>query len=260
MVALRLERGTNFEITNDQYEYLAVILSGRCHIHTSRGEFSNVGYRPDVFRGLPYAMYLPPNTEFEIEPLSETVEIASCWRNTTTEKAVRLICPQDCQTNLQGGGNASYQMTTIIEGGSDHVDKLAAYEIYVPGGNWALYPPQRFAHTQDLNTEQHNVSPENLHFMRYNRPNGYSVHQIFTDDMKTQAITTQENDVLTVNYAYHTLVANPGTATYGLIFVANVDAAKTESIKTYEWVQSTWHTYDNRLPIVDMGMHPTNDS
>src|SRR5215207_7325648 len=44
MVALRLEKGKTFGITIADYEYVAVVLTGQCNIHTSKGNFDALGY------------------------------------------------------------------------------------------------------------------------------------------------------------------------------------------------------------------------
>jgi len=45
-------------------EYGLVILGGTCAINSSRGHWEPVGRRPHVFSGMPYALYLPRDTEF----------------------------------------------------------------------------------------------------------------------------------------------------------------------------------------------------
>ena len=58
--AIRLGQDKTFEIAIDAFEYVAVVLSGRCNIRTNKGDFEGVGRRDSVFSGLPYAVYLPP--------------------------------------------------------------------------------------------------------------------------------------------------------------------------------------------------------
>ena len=50
-----------------------VVLTGVCDIKTDKGNFTEVGYRREVFGGLPYALYMPRNTEFEIEAKTESL-------------------------------------------------------------------------------------------------------------------------------------------------------------------------------------------
>ena len=87
--AIRLGQGKTFEIAIDAFEYVAVVLGGRCNIRTNKGDFDGVGRRDSVFGGLPYAVYLPPGTEFEIESLSDNFEFASCWTPSARESQPR---------------------------------------------------------------------------------------------------------------------------------------------------------------------------
>ena len=79
MAAMRLRRGESFSVETRAHENATVILGGVCDIHTSDGDFKNVGRRPDVFSGMPYAIYLSRNKQFEITATSDTLEFASCW-------------------------------------------------------------------------------------------------------------------------------------------------------------------------------------
>src|SRR5687767_2815648 len=75
MAAIRLMRGEKFADKTNENEHVSVILGGKCNIRTSHGEYLNIGRRPDVFSGMPYAVYLPRHSDFEIEAVSDSVEI-----------------------------------------------------------------------------------------------------------------------------------------------------------------------------------------
>src|SRR5436305_391001 len=95
MAALRLNRGEKYTGDVGDHEHVSVILGGRCNIMTSAGNFENIGRRADVFSGMPYALYLPRHTHFEIEALTENLEIASCWVPTDQDHPARLVTPPD---------------------------------------------------------------------------------------------------------------------------------------------------------------------
>src|SRR4030042_3801552 len=117
MAALRLNRGEKFSGDVGEHEHVSVILGGRCHIHTSAGDFLNVGRRPDVFRGMPYALYLPRRVQFEIEALTDNLEIASCWVPTDQDHPAQLVTPKESSIEIVGGGNATRQINSIIRPG-----------------------------------------------------------------------------------------------------------------------------------------------
>lgn len=260
MVALRLEAGKTFGITVDDYEYLAVILGGVCDIHTNHGDFVDVGRRPDVFTGMPYAIYMPRNTEFEIEALTDDFAMASCWASTDQDHKVKLITPKESQTQIHGGGSATYQVNTIIEPGFD-CHRLTAREIYTPGGNWSHYPP----HKHDTHTEKNGsvseAALEEIFFYKHDKPNGFSVQRIYTDDNEIDAtITAKHNDVVIVPKGYHTMSSAHGFTTYSLNFTAGSTQSLAHTIDPrFAWLSETWTNKDPRLPIVHRGMEPYDD-
>lgn len=58
-----------------------VLLGGRCTVESSRGTWTNIGRRPNVFAGMPYALYLPIHTQFTVWTESEC-HIAFCYCRT----------------------------------------------------------------------------------------------------------------------------------------------------------------------------------
>ena len=93
MAALRLNKGETFNGKTNQYEHVSVILGGVCNFRTGKGEFLGIGRRPNVFSGMPYAVYLPRDTAFEIEALTDGFEVASCWVPTDQDHPARLVTP-----------------------------------------------------------------------------------------------------------------------------------------------------------------------
>ena len=254
--AIRLGAGKTFDIAIDNFEYLAVILGGRCAIRTNRGDFDHVGRRDDVFRGLPYAIYLPPNTEFEIESLSDNFEFASCWTPAETEHPARLITPGDIEISLLGGGNFSRQMCRIVGGGFP-ASRLLAYELYTPGGNWSSIPPHK--HDTHRADERGNVLEAQLHrfsFYKFDRPTGYAYQRVYAADGSWDAtMRARQHDLCLMPEGYYTLVSAPGTTTYTLNFLAGStrDFAHSDD-PNQAWLGAVKGSIDPRLPVVDMGM------
>lgn len=254
--AVRLNAGKTFEIAIDEYEYVAVILSGRCNIKTNKGDFNDVGRRDSVFTGMPYAVYLPRNTEFEIEALTDNFEVASCWVPTEKDGQAKLITPQDVEIKLLGGNNASRQMSRII--GSDFpADRLMVYELYTPGGNWSSYPPHKHdTHKADEKGKVLESHHNRFSFYKFDRPTGYAYQRVYNSDKSTDAMMTARNhDIILMPEGYYSMVSAPGTTTYTLNFLAGStrEFAYTED-PDYAWFADTITTIDPRLPIVDKGM------
>ncbi len=254
--AVRLGAGKTFEIAIDTFEYVAVVLSGRCNIRSNKGDFEGVGRRDSVFSGLPYAVYLPPHTEFEIESLSDNFEFASCWAPSEKENQPRLITPGDVELLLLGGGNCSRQMCRLI-GGDFPADRLLVYELYTPGGNWSSYPPHK--HDTHRTDEKGRVLEAQLHrfsFYKFDRPAGYAWQRVYSADKSADVtMTARQHDVILMPSGYYTMVSAPGTATYTLNFLAGSTRQFAASDDPdHAWARTVMPAIDPRLPLVDPGM------
>lgn len=254
--AVRLNQGRTFEIAIDAFEYVAVILSGQCSIKTSKGDFEQVGRRQDVFTGMPYALYLPPHTEFEIEARTDNFEFASCWAPTEKEHPPRLIAPQDIEVQLLGGGNASYQICRLID--SDFpAERILAYELYTPGGNWSSYPPQKHdAHQTDDQGKVLEAQLNRFSFYKFDRPTGYAWQRVYRADKGTDVLMmARQHDIILMPGGYYTMASSPGAVTYTLNFLAGSTRQRAAAADPdYAWVTDTFTSLDARLPIVDKGM------
>ena len=254
--AVRLNQGKTFEIAIDAFEYVAVILSGQCHIRTSKGDFERVGRRQSVFAGMPYALYLPPHTEFEIEACTEDFEFASCWVPAEKQHPPKLIAPSDVELQLLGGGNASYQICRLID--SDFpAERILAYELYAPGGNWSSCPPQKHdTHQTDSKGNVLQAQLNRFSFYKFDRPTGYAYQRVYSADKRSDAVMlARQHDVILMPSGCYTMVSAPGTTTYTLNFLAGSTRQYAAAVDPdYEWLSDTLVGIDPRLPIVDKGM------
>lgn len=261
MVALQLRPGDPaFALSIEDYEYVAVILGGVCDIRTNRGEFLDVGRRPDVFTGMPYAIYLPRQTDFEVEALTEDFAMASFWAPAITDRPAKLIRPTDVDVQIEGGGNATTQVNTILRPG-DASQQLTVWETYTPGGNWGQYPPHKHdTPPADDALATAEVALEELIFYKFDRPGGYALQRIYTEDRSLdQTLTAQHNDVVVVPRGYHPLTTTPGYTAYTLHVTAGAAQPHDRALRVdprFRWVREQLHTVDPRLPIVDHGMEP----
>lgn len=254
--AVRLGEGKTFEIAIDAFEYVAVILSGRCNIRTNKGDFEGVGRRDSVFSGFPYAVYLPPHTEFEIESRSENFEFASCWAPTDKENPARLITPRDVEMLLLGGGNCSRQMSRVI-GGDFLADRLLVYELYTPGGNWSSYPPHKHdTHRTDEKGKVLEAQLNRFSFYKFDRPTGYAWQRVYSADKSSDVtMMARQHDIILMPQGYYTMVSAPGTVSYTLNFlVGSTRELAYSDDPDYAWMRDLMTGMDPRLPLVDLGM------
>ena len=256
MAARRLNAGMTFSGHTGDCEMAHVVLGGRCHVRFSGGEFQNVGRRPNVFSGMPWAVYLPPGVDYAIEALSDDFEVASCWVRAEDEFPARLVTPGDSAIELRGGDNASRQINSILPPGFP-CQRIVAVEVYTPGGNWSSYPP----HKHDV----HRVGPdgalleadlEEFYFYKLDRPEGYAYQRVYTDDRRLdELVMAQHHDIVLVPEGYHPVVSAHGYTTYYLNFLAgSAQSLANADDPAYAWVKANWHSLDLRLPIVSHEM------
>jgi 5-deoxy-glucuronate isomerase len=258
MAAMCMNRGEIYEDTTRDNENVLVILGGRCTIKTSDGEFNNIGRRPNVFSGMPYAVYLSRNKDFHIEALTDGLEIASCWVPTDEDHPTRLITPQDSSIEIRGGANASRQINSIIPPGFD-CDRLVCVEVYTPSGNWSSYPPHKHdVHRTDDDGTLLEADLEEIYFYKIDHPGGYAYQRVYNDSRSIDALMmAQHHDAVLVPEGYHPVVSAHGYTTYYLNFLAgSAQSLANSDDPAYAWVKDTWTFQDPRLPIVHHGMEP----
>ncbi|MCC6615860.1 MAG: 5-deoxy-glucuronate isomerase [Anaerolineae bacterium] len=258
MAAIRLNAHEPYSSSTGEHEHVSVILGGRCNFRTSKGEYLNIGRRPDVFSGMPYAVYLPRRTDFEIEALTDDLEIASCWVPTDEDHPVRLVTPADSKIEIRGGGNATRQINGIVPPGFD-CHRLVCVEVYTPPGNWSSYPPHKHdVHRVAADGTVLEADLEEIYFYKIDKPDGYAYQRVYTLDGRIDALMRAQNhDVVLVPEGYHPVVSAHGYTTYYLNFLAgSAQSLANQDDPQYAWIKDTWTEQDPRLPVVSHEMEP----
>ncbi len=256
MQARRLNRGETWSGNTGENEWAHVILGGQCHCRSSAGDFMNVGRRPDVFRGMPWAIYLPRRVDFEIESLTDGFEVASCWVETDRDYPARMVTPADSQIELRGGGNASRQINSIIPPGFP-CHRIVAVEAYTPGGNWSSYPPHKHdVHQLDSQGNLIEADLEEIYFYKIDRPDGYAYQRVYTADRRIDAVmVARQHDIVLVPEGYHPVVSAHGYTTYYLNFLAgSAQSLANSDDPAHAWIKAAWPEIDPRLPLVTHAM------
>jgi 5-deoxy-glucuronate isomerase len=256
MSAYRMNKGERYHDNTRANENVIVILGGRCSIRTSDGDFLNIGRRPDVFQGMPYALYLSRNKDFEIEALTDGLEIASCWVATDEDHPTQLVTPDKSPIEIRGGANATRQINGIIPPGFD-CQRIVCVEVYTPSGNWSSYPPHKHdVHRVDAAGKLLEADLEEIYFYKINLPGGYAYQRVYNDDRSIDGLMMAQNhDAVLVPEGYHPVVSAHGYTTYYLNFLAgSAQSLANSDDPAYSWVKSTWTYQDPRLPVVHMGM------
>jgi 5-deoxy-glucuronate isomerase len=256
MAAIRLNKGETYATNVGEHEHVSVILGGRCNIRTSKGEYLNIGRRPNVFSGMPWAVYLPRRTDFEIEALTETLEIASCWVPTDRDYPAQLVTPKDSVIEIRGGENVTRQINGILPPGFN-CHRLVCVEVYTPSGNWSSYPPHKHdVHRVDDAGNLLEADLEEIYFYKIDPPGGFACQRVYTDDRSIDGLMMAQNhDAVLVPAGYHPVVSAPGYTTYYLNFLAgSAQSLANVDDPAFSWIKETWTFKDPRLPIVHHGM------
>lgn len=252
MAARRMNAGETWQGNTGDFEYVHVILGGKCHIYTSAGDFHEIGERENVFSGRPYALYLSRHTDFEIEALSDGFEVASCWVPTDQDFPAQLVTPQNCPVELRGGDNASRQINSVLPPGFN-CHRLVCVEVYTPSGNWSSYPPHKHdVHREDEDGHLIEVDLEEIYFYKVDKPTGYAYQRVYNDKRTIDGLMIpQQHDMVLVPEGYHPVVAPPGYNIYYLNFLAgSAQSLANSDDPDYAWVKESWGPLDPRLPII----------
>ena len=258
MYAMRLNHGQRYAAETGANELALVILGGMCSVRSERGNFERVGRRPNVFSGMPWALYLPRNTTWELEALTDGFEVAACEVPAERDYPARLVTPHDSDIEIRGGTNATRQINGILPPGFN-CQRIVAVEVYTPSGNWSSYPGHKHdVHREDEEGNLLEADLEEIYFYKFDRPGGYAYQRVYNGGRSIDSVMmAQEHDAVLVPEGYHPVVSAHGYTTYYLNFLAgSAQSLANSDDPDYAWVKDGWTWLDPRLPIVDMGMEP----
>jgi 5-deoxy-glucuronate isomerase len=158
----------------------------------------------------------------------------------------------------RGGDNASRQINRILPPGSA-ASRLVCVEVYTPSGNWSSFP----AHKHDTRKTDPatggliEASLEEIYFYKIDKPQGFAVQKIYTDDRSLDEIAEPHtNDVVLIPKGYHPVVAGHGYNVYYLNFLAGSDQSLVSTDDPdHKWIYGTWKGMDPRIPVVSIEMN-----
>jgi 5-deoxy-glucuronate isomerase len=254
--ARKLSRGAQWDFETNENELALVVLGGICQIASNRGTWSDVGKRPNVFAGMPYTLYLPPETRFTVEATSEHLDIAYGWCVAREVYPARLVQPAGVEIEIRGGGNVTRQINKMIPPGFP-CSRLVVVEVYTPSGNWSSYPPHK--HDEHIIDQAGNILEadlEEIYFYKIDRPEGFAYQRIYTPNRTIdELILARDSHLVLSPQGYHPVVAAPGYNCYYLNMLAgSAQSLAATDDPEHAWVKETWKEKDPRLPLVSMDM------
>jgi 5-deoxy-glucuronate isomerase len=219
---LVLPAGGEYEGNTGTNEALLVVLGGIASINACGVDFPRVGGRPNVFSGLPHAVYMPPDCPYKIS-VPEGVhgfEAALPMAKAADGSAPFLVEPSQVRTGKWGISNFSRRFHQILVHGQHpgrRVHRLIVGETFTPSGNWSTYPPHRHEHDDP----PREAFMEEMYYFRVSPPEGWGLAKYYNDDRSIdEAYTVKDDSILMMPTGYHTVVSAPGYTTYYLWFLA----------------------------------------
>jgi 5-deoxy-glucuronate isomerase len=254
--ARRMSTGDTWDFETHDNELALVVLGGVCQIISNRGSWAKVGRRPNVFAGMPYTLYLPSDTRFSVEAISDSLDIAYGWCIAKEAYSPRLVKPSDVEIEIRGGGNVTRQVNKMIPPGFPS-SRLVVVEVYTPSGNWSSYPPHKHdEHIVDQAGNLLEADLEEVYFYKIDPPAGFAYQRIYTSDKEIdEMILARDNCLVLSPRGYHPVVAAPGYNCYYLNMLAgSAQSLAATDDPEHAWVKQTWNDTDPRLPLVSMDM------
>lgn len=222
-------------------EVAVVPLSG-----SARFEFAGESHtvtRRDVFTDLPHVAYLPPRTSFTITAV-DAFEFSTGGAPAEGLLPARLITPDELPTALRGGANVSRGVTGTLDL-TLPAERLLAFEIVTPSGNWSSWPPHRHDGTNGSSYQ------EETYYFRMEPRDGFAYQRIYSPETGLDlSIAARDGDLILVHEGYHTVASAPGTNTYYLNFMAGDVRPVTQFIDpAYAWVAQDWAGRPVSIPV-----------
>ncbi|MDI6704179.1 MAG: 5-deoxy-glucuronate isomerase [bacterium] len=234
---LRLGSKEKYQDKAKNSELVLVVLSGICKVE-SDGEILNpVGYRKDVFSGLPYAVYIPQNTTYTVTG-ERDVEIAVCKGEVhspqSTIHSPQLITPNQVKCRTVGRENFKREVRDIV--GEDFPARvLLVGETLSPPGNWSSFPP----HKHDENNLPQEACLEELYYFKVTPKQGFGIQGIYTSTKKVDnTFYVHDSSVVIIPEGYHPVVAAPGYSLYYLwVLAGNTRFLKFSEDPVHSWIK-----------------------
>jgi 5-deoxy-glucuronate isomerase len=238
---LHLANGEEFNDQSGDSEIMVVVLGGKCSVAVGETIFENIGKRPNVFGGKPYAVYVPSNTPFRIvAPKNAVVEVALCYAKAQAgmpAPAPFLVKPEQVESGVWGAANFSRTFHSILVDTDQPVHRLIVGETFTPSGHWSTYPPHK--HEEEIAGKE--VFMEEFYYFRISAPEGWGLLKHYSEDGSIDNVyTVRDNNLFKASKGYHTYVSAPGYTGYYLWFLAGNHRNQNPAVDpNLAWVNKT---------------------
>jgi len=212
--------------------------------------------RRGVFEETASLLYVPPDASASLVARTEWL-VAFGQAPATGRYPVHLVTPDEVQVELRGGGPARRQVNHLLAAPLP-AERLIVYEVFVPGGAWAGWPP----HCHDGS----HGSPylEETYFFRFDRPDGFGFHRNYVPgDSFDEVLTATDLACVSVPRGFHVTAAAPGHNMWILNFLAGEPTSDERANPPYFDPATTWITKDweaGQMPLPTNGAPAGNEA
>jgi 5-deoxy-glucuronate isomerase len=242
---LELQRGWTRTHHTQETEVALLPLSGKATVEVAGVQYSLS--RHDVFAEMSDLLYVPPAQDIHIFADTDC-EMAVGGAPAEGRYPVRLIRRDEIRAEVRGGGTATRQVHHLLAYPLP-AERLIVYEVFVPGGHWAGWPP----HCHD----GFGASPylEETYYFRMDPRHGFGMHRNWrTDADFDETFAARHGDVVLVTQGFHSTTAAPNCRMYFLNYLAGDlqdDARGTPPFDEPQFarIKQDWNTNAMQLPL-----------
>ncbi len=227
---VRLSPGSEIRLTFPDWETVLVLLRGKGDLEWPEGSVKVD--RPDVFRELATALYLPSGMSVRLKAEEET-EWAAIHAPGDPDLPPRLITPGTLHPRVVGGEGFRRQIVEIL--GPDFPARhLLVGETLTFGGNWSSYPP----HKHDEERPGEEAALEEVYLYKIHPPSGFALQWIYSSHHNIDHLfVIRSDDIVIIPCGYHPVVAPPGYTLYYLWAMAGERRALEVSVDpAHRWL------------------------
>lgn len=235
-----------------QREAAIVPMSGHATVETDATRYELA--RRGVFDEAGSLLYLPPNTPARIST-GLGAELALGTAPAEGRYPTRLISTDEIQVEIRGGGTARRQVNHALAPPLP-AERLIVYEVYLPGGSWAGWPPHRH---DGVSGSPH---LDETYFFRFDRPKGFGFHRNYDPEGSDETFTVHHDDCVAVPGGFHVTTTTPGNNMWILNFLAGELEDDERGTAPYfdpatTWIREDWSKGQRALPVVGSGTGST---
>ncbi|MBI4830553.1 MAG: 5-deoxy-glucuronate isomerase [Candidatus Lindowbacteria bacterium] len=206
---INLSRGRVLDLRLEGKEAVITLLKGHSSLEVDGRRFF-LGPRKNIFDDFPWALYVRGIAALKVKALSTVDAVASMAAVSARNSLIQVIEPPDVVEKIVGADTYERRVRTII--GEDFpAEKLLVGETINGAGKWSSYPPHR--HEKDSLPDE--VKLEEVYYYKLEKPNGFGVQRIYTDDGRIdEAHTVRDGDLCVLPRGYHPVASAPSSRLY----------------------------------------------